>query len=67
MFADDAGLDFAADQEHRRAAAVIGALAAVFLGPAAKLGKGHDQHAVAMAAGGQILVEGGDGAGDLAE
>ena len=43
MLADDAGLDLAADQEHRGGGAVVGPLAAVLLRAAAELGERHHQ------------------------
>ena len=65
MLADEAGLDLAADEQHRRGRAVVGALAAVLLGAAAELRERHHQDAVAVAARRQVLEERGHRAGDL--
>src|SRR5207253_2174746 len=43
-------LDLAADQEHRRCRAVVGAFAAVLLGPPAELGERHHQQPVLVPA-----------------
>src|SRR5258708_35234917 len=67
MFADDAGTDAAADEQNGRSRTVVGAAAAVFRGAPAEFGEGHDQNAIAMAAGGEIAVEGGHGIGKIAE
>ena len=67
MGADQTGLDLAADQEHGSAGAVIGASAAVFLGPPAELGKGHHEQPILVAARRQVLVERGHGVGNLLE
>src|SRR5512135_3315886 len=65
--ADHAGFYFAANQEHRGAAAMVGSLAAVLLGAASKFRKRHDQQSIAVTAGRQILVKSGDCAGNFAE
>src|SRR5262245_40509078 len=67
MSADGAGADLAADQEHGGGAAVVRAFASVLLSAAAELGEGHHEKAVTVAAFGQVLEEGGHGAGKLSQ
>ena len=64
MFADDARLHFAAYQEHRGAAAVVGAFAAVLVAAATELREGHDAEAVLVPAFREIAIQGRDAVRD---
>ena len=64
VFADDARFDFAADEEHRCARSVIGAVAAILFCTPSELGERHHADAVAVAALGEIAIERGDACRD---
>src|SRR5262245_19877677 len=57
MRPDQPRLDLAANQEHRRCRAVVGAATAVLLGPPAELGERHHEQPVLVAACRQVLEE----------
>src|SRR5438105_5726324 len=58
LLAVQAGLHRVADEEDRRRGAVVGARARVLAGSASELGPRRDEHAVAHAVTGEVLVEG---------
>ena len=62
-----AAVDAAAEQEHRRGRAVIGALAGVLLRAAAELRPGHRQHVFVFAVRREVGVEGRQRVAELAQ